>query len=95
VDTGKNGKVVNAAANSKEQPVQGVFVLKHDGHKLKVAFVPITTGITGTTDIEVTGGLAADDEIVTGPYKTLRELKSGAQVKPLDANAATTATSTT
>ncbi|MCU1314661.1 MAG: secretion protein HlyD [Acidobacteriaceae bacterium] len=95
VDTGKSGKVVNAAASSKEQPIQGVFVLKHDGHKLKVAFVPITTGITGTTDIEVTGGLAAGDEIVTGPYKTLRELKSGAQVKPLDANAASTATSTT
>jgi HlyD family secretion protein len=99
VETGKGGKVVNAAAatkeQSKEQPVQGVFVLKHDGRKLKVAFVPITTGITGTTDIEVTGGLAAGDEIVTGPYKTLRELKSGAQVKPLDANAATTAASTT
>lgn len=95
VDTGKSGKVVNAAANSKEQPVQGVFVLKHEGHKLKVAFIPISTGITGTTDIEVTSGLSAGDEIVTGPYKTLRELKSGAQVKPLDANAASTATSTT
>jgi HlyD family secretion protein len=95
VDTGKSGKVVNAAANSKEQPVQGVFVLKHEGHKMKAAFVPIATGITGTTDIEVTSGLSAGDEIVTGPYKTLRELKSGAQVKPLDANAASTATSTT
>jgi HlyD family secretion protein len=72
-----------------------VFVLKHEGRKLKAAFVPITTGITGTTDIEVISGLAAGDEIVTGPYKTLRELKSGAQVKPLDANATTTATSTT
>jgi HlyD family secretion protein len=99
VDTGKSGKVVNAAASgkeqTKEQPVQGVFVLKHEGRKLKAAFVPITTGITGTTDIEVISGLAAGDEIVTGPYKTLRELKSGAQVKPLDANARTTATSTT
>jgi HlyD family secretion protein len=94
VDTGKGGKVVNAAASSKEQPVQGVFVLKHEGRKLKVAFVPITTGITGTTDIEVINGLASGDEIVTGPYKTLRELKSGAQVKPLDANAAATASTT-
>jgi HlyD family secretion protein len=94
VDTGK-GKVVDAAASSKEQPVQGVFVLKHDGHKLKASFVPVTTGITGTTDIEVTGGLQAGEEIVTGPYKTLRELKSGAPVKPLDANATNTATSST
>ena len=63
---------------SKEPQVQGVFVLRHEGRKLKAAFVPVDTGITGTTDIEVTSGLKAGDEIVTGSYKTLRELKSGA-----------------
>ncbi len=94
VDSGK-GSVVDAASASKEPEVQGVFVLRHDKRKLTASFVPVTTGITGTTDIEVTGGLKAGDEIVTGPYKTLRELKSGAQVKPLDANASATPTSTT
>ena len=45
-------------------------------------FVPVTTGITGATDIEVTSGVKEGDEIVLGPYKTLRVLKSGALVKP-------------
>ena len=94
VETAK-GKKVEAAVVNKEPQVQGVFVLQHEGRKLKAHFVPVNTGITGTTDIEVTSGLKAGDEIVTGSYKTLRELKSGALVKPMDANAAAAATSTT
>ena len=96
VDTGKDkNKKVDVQAVSKEPQVQGVFVLHHEGRKLKVAFVPVATGITGTTDIEVTSGLKAGDEIVTGSYKTLRDLKSGALVKPIDANAAASDASTT
>jgi HlyD family secretion protein len=41
----------------------------------------VTTGITGATNIEVLSGLKDGDEIVTGPYKTLRALKNGALVK--------------
>jgi HlyD family secretion protein len=89
------GKKVEAAVVSKEPQVQGVFVLQHEGRKLKAHFVPVNTGITGTTDIEVINGLKPGDEIVTGSYKTLRELKSGALVKPMDANAAAGGTSTT
>jgi len=89
------GKKVEAAVVSKEQQGQGVFILRHDGRKLKAYFVPVSTGITGTTDIEVTNGLKPGDEIVTGSYKTLRELKSGALVKPIDANAVASGASTT
>jgi HlyD family secretion protein len=46
-----------------------------------VNFVPVTTGITGSTDIEVLSGLKDGDEIVTGRYKILRTLKSGTAVK--------------
>ena len=45
------------------------------------SFVPVTTGITGATDIEVLSGLKDGDEIVTGRYKVLRTLKSGTAVK--------------
>ncbi len=41
----------------------------------------LTTGISGTTDIEVTNGLKEGDEIVTGSYKVLRTLRNGASVK--------------
>jgi HlyD family secretion protein len=64
------------AAAAKEE-LQGVFVLR-DG---KAEFVPVETGITGTTDIEVTKGLKEGDTIVTGSYKVLRTLRNGASVK--------------
>ena len=60
---------------------QGVFLLADDHGKLKVKFVPVKTGITGATDIEVTSGVKQGDEIVTGPYKTLRTLGSNSVVK--------------
>jgi len=41
----------------------------------------VTTGITGATNIEVLAGLAQGEEIVTGPYKTLRALKDGSLLK--------------
>jgi HlyD family secretion protein len=94
VESAKDKKI-DPAALAKEPQVQGVFVLQHEGRKMKAHFVPVNTGITGTTDIEVTSGLKAGDEIVTGSYKTLRELKSGAPVKPIDANAAAAGSSTT
>ena len=43
----------------------------------KPNFVPVTTGITGTTDIEVLSGLKEGDEIITGSYKVLRTLRPG------------------
>jgi len=44
-------------------------------------FVPVATGITGVTDIEVLNGLQEGDQIITGSYKTLRTLKPDARVK--------------
>ena len=61
--------------------MQGVYKLQTVGGKLRVKFVPVSTGITGATDIEVVAGLNDGDEIVTGRYKILRSLKSGTVVK--------------
>ncbi len=70
------------APGAKLNPVQGVFVAEKDAHgRLRAKFVPVATGITGTTDIEVLSGLNAGQEVVTGPYKTLRDLKGGALLK--------------
>lgn len=81
-DAKADPKVVNAAATkSDDKQSQGVFVLHDDHGKLKAIFVPVTTGITGATEIEVTNGLKDGDEIVTGTYKTLRTLKDGTMVK--------------
>jgi len=61
----------------KPKTIKGVYIL--DGNKVK--FIEITTGITGESDIEVTSGLEAGQEVVTGPTRVLKNLKDGDQVK--------------
>ncbi len=61
----------------KPKEVQGVFLL--DGNKVK--FVPVETGITGETDIEVVSGVSEGNTIVTGPFSVLRTLKADTVVK--------------
>ncbi|HEV2195878.1 MAG TPA: efflux RND transporter periplasmic adaptor subunit [Candidatus Acidoferrum sp.] len=66
-----------ASGDPKKDEIQGVFVVNGK----KAFFRPVDTGISGITDIEVTKGLQAGDEIVIGSYKALRTLKPEAQVK--------------
>jgi HlyD family secretion protein len=66
-----------ASKPKDNEEVQGVFVIR----KKKAEFVPVDTGISGTTDIEVTKGVQEGDEVVTGSYKVLRTLKPGTSVK--------------
>jgi HlyD family secretion protein len=85
-DKPKTAGGVQAASSSstpaKSALIQGVYVVDKDSKgKLRAKFVPVTTGITGSTDIEVLSGLTQGQEIVTGPYKTLRVLKNNALVK--------------
>ena len=65
------------ATTAEKTDIQGVFVIRAN----KAEFVPVQTGITGITDIEITGGLKEGDQIVTGSYKILRTLKPGTSVK--------------
>ena len=61
----------------RDPEISGVLVAK-DG---VVRFVPVRTGLTSETMIEVMGALQPGDVIVSGPYKALRELKPGTKVK--------------
>lgn len=83
---GKSGGSVTLAASKPalnpdgtpaNTDVQGVFVVRNG----KAVFVPVKTGITGVTDIEVTSGLKEGDTIVIGSYKALRTLRSGTTIK--------------
>jgi HlyD family secretion protein len=77
-------ETVSAATNNPAQPtqdIQGVFVVNKVNGKDRVHFVPVTTGITGATDIEITSGLKTGDRIVTGTYRVLRDLKENSLVK--------------
>jgi HlyD family secretion protein len=65
------------AAESEKSDVQGVFVVRDK----RAVFVPVQTGITGVTDIEVTNGLQEGDQIIVGSYKALRSLRPGGKVR--------------
>ena len=71
------GPQKDASKDKKNEEIQGVFVIRNK----KAEFVPVQTGVAGTTDIEVLGGLKEGDEIVTGSYKVLRTMKPGTSVK--------------
>jgi HlyD family secretion protein len=66
-----------ASKSKKDDGMQGVFVIRNK----KAMFVPVTTGITGTTEMEVLDGLKEGDEVITGSYKVLRTLRPGSSVK--------------
>jgi HlyD family secretion protein len=61
----------------KRQEVEGVFVVK-DGHAL---FVPVKTGIAGEKYFEILKGLSAGDEVITGPFASVRNLREGDLVR--------------
>ena len=72
-------KAANAPADPAKlkEEVQGIFVIRNK----KAEFVAVDTGISGTTDIEITKGVQEGDEVITGSYKVLRTLKPGTSVK--------------
>ena len=61
----------------KPQDEEGVFVVS--GKTVK--FVPVKTGLSGDSNIEIVSGLQAGQQIVTGPFRALREIKDGSKVK--------------
>jgi HlyD family secretion protein len=69
----KPGADPNVPAKDEE----GIYIVENS----RVKFVVVNKGITGGMMIEITSGLAEGQEIVTGPYASLRELKDGVLVK--------------
>jgi len=66
----KEGEKAKPGAPKEEE---GVFIL--DGGKAK--FIPVKTGLMGELNVEVAEGLKGGETIVTGPFRTLRDLKGG------------------
>jgi len=61
---------------------EGVFVLR-DG---VAEFVPVKTGIAGDRYFEVLSGLKEGDQVITGPFNSVRNLKDGDAVALADKN---------
>jgi HlyD family secretion protein len=72
---------VAAAAELKpgqtRKEVEGVFVVRD----ARAEFIPIKMGVAGDRYFEVLSGLKPGDQVITGPYNSVRGLADGAQVK--------------
>jgi HlyD family secretion protein len=56
--------------------VEGVFVIRNG----TVAFTPVRLGIAGDRFFEIVSGLQPGDEVVTGPYDSVRNMADGDEV---------------
>jgi len=66
-----------SSKNAKPQDEEGLFV--HQNGTVK--FAPVKTGLAGDTSIEILNGVSEGQQIVTGPFRALREIKDGSKVK--------------
>jgi HlyD family secretion protein len=60
-----------------KKDAEGVFVITGG----KAAFTPVKTGIAGEKFLEVVSGVKAGDEVIVGPFNSVRDLKDGDAVK--------------
>jgi HlyD family secretion protein len=61
----------------KPKTITGVYVLEGN----KAVFKEVATGIVGESDRQITSGLEAGQEVITGPSRVLNTLKEGTVVK--------------
>ena len=70
----------NSRASAEEgEEIEVVFVVGEDG---EVEQRPVVTGLSDATRIEILEGLDEGEEVVTGPYRDLKELAHGDPVRP-------------
>ena len=81
-----SGSVVDPVASAAElkpgetrKETEGVFVVRDKSKN--VEFVPIKLGIAGDKFFEILSGLKPGDQVVTGPYNSVRNIADGDAVK--------------
>jgi HlyD family secretion protein len=67
----------DAGSSAAQKDEEGVYAVENS----RVKFQPVGKGITGGMMIEITSGLQEGQDIVTGPYASLRDLKDGVLIK--------------
>ncbi len=63
--------------NKKKKEVEGIFLVKNG----KAKFVEVKKGVTGDMNIEIKEGVKLGDQVIVGPFRVLRTLKDGDNVK--------------
>ena len=73
----KDGKDGKDPKDGKDDEVKVVFVAE----KGKAHQRPVKTGISDETRVEVLSGLTPGEKVISGPYRSLRDLKDGDAVR--------------
>ncbi len=71
-----SGRAAGPAApgpGQSRKEFEGVFVARNG----RAVFVPVKTGIAGERHFEVLDGLSEGDEVITGPFASVRTLREG------------------
>jgi HlyD family secretion protein len=63
--------------SGKPKDEEGVFIHQNG----TATFVPVKTGLSGESSIEILSGLRQGQQIITGPFKALRDINDGSKVK--------------
>jgi HlyD family secretion protein len=81
----RRGNAVETPVSASNEPppghtrkeTEGVFVVTSN----KGVFTPVKVGIAGEQYFEVLSGLKPGDQVITGPFASVRELSDGGDVK--------------
>jgi HlyD family secretion protein len=80
----KPGASISTPVSAEELPpgqtkkeTEGVFVFSGGN----ATFLPVKTGIAGDKYFEVLSGVKTGDQVITGPFNSVRDLQDGDQVK--------------
>jgi HlyD family secretion protein len=68
---------VELGPGQTRKETEGVFVFRNN----RAEFVPVKLGIAGDRFFEVLSGIKSGDQVITGPYNSVRGITDGDQVK--------------
>jgi HlyD family secretion protein len=72
----EGGEITGSAAKGKDE-TDVVYVVIDDEAKIR----PVATGVSDVLHVEIKSGLAEDDRVIIGPYRTLKALEDGEIVR--------------
>jgi len=76
-DTAATGSTTELKPGQTRKETEGVFAIRDN----KAEFVPIKMGIDGDKFFEVLSGIKSGDQVITGPYNSVRGMSDGDVVK--------------
>jgi HlyD family secretion protein len=76
-DTAATGSTTELKPGQTRKETEGVFAIRDN----KAEFVPIKMGIAGDKFFEVLSGIKSGDQVITGPYNSVRGMSDGDLVK--------------